>query len=249
MAADLHGFFLNCFIEGETFGVEQNGRVYRDTTELSLGRRSIKIVQSPEILRERAQKFRGEAVYTTTIVVRDVEAAERAEVGEMLTGLSFLLSFATSSQVAFYGWSHEEEPRLSERWATVAHTGFIRPVFDLHSGETVRKYLESTWQKYQRLEESRQLRAAIDLYVLSETRSLPDELKLATMFILLENLKSTFASEQGYNFVNEFYIKPSGDRWSFRGLLEEMLQDVGISAADLQAIVNLRNEIIHSGIS
>lgn len=249
MAADLYGFFLNCFIAAETGSVEREGRWYRDTIEVSLGERDVKIVQRPEIVGENARKYWGQAVPTTTVVVPGVEAAERTEVRELLTGLSYLLSFAASSDVAFYGWSHEEEPRLHERWATVAQTGFFRPAFDLSSGGAVREYLERTWQGYRRLEESRGLRVAIDLYVLAETRTLPDELKLATIFILLENLKSTFADERGYAFVKGHYTKPSGDRWGFRGLLAEMLADAGMTSPDLEPIVSLRNEIIHSGIS
>lgn len=249
MAADLYGFFLNCFIAAETGNVEREDRWYRDTIEVSLGGRDVKIVQRPEVLGENARKYRGQAVPTTTVVVPGVKVAERAEVRELLTGLSYLLSFATSSDVAFYGWSHEEEPRLNERWATVAQTGFFRPAFDLSNGGTVREYLERTWQGYRRLEESRGLRVAIDLYVLAETRTLPDELKLATIFILLENLKSTFADDRGYAFVKGYYTKPSGGRWGFRGLLAEMLADAGMTSPDLKAIVSLRDEIIHSGIS
>ena len=44
-----------------------------------------------------------------------MEPGEREQIKELLTGLSYLLSFATSSDVAFYGYSHEEEPRVNER--------------------------------------------------------------------------------------------------------------------------------------
>lgn len=249
MAADLEGFFLNCFIAGETGAVVRDGRPHRDTIELSLGGRSLKLVQRPEILGKSARDYRGQAVPTTTVVVRDVGVKERKQIKELLTRLSYLLSFATSSNVAFYGWSHAEDPPLSERWAVVAPTGFFRPAFDLASGKTVREYLERTWEGYRRLEESRRLRVAIDLYVIAETRSLPDELKLATIFILLENLKSTFAGERGVPFRDGAYRKPSGRSWSFKGLLSEMLKGVRMGSADLEAIVSLRNEIVHSGIS
>ncbi len=92
-------------------------------------------------------------------------------------------------------------------------------------------------------------RVAIDLFVLAETHSLPLELKLATMFILLENLKSTFANEQGYDFKDGRYRKASGKPWSFKALLFDMFKVVGMSSTNLSAIVNLRNEIIHSGMS
>ena len=250
MVADLKGcFFMNCFIAGETGAAERDGRAYRDTIELSLGGRDIKLVQRPEILGRRAQDFRGQWVETTTVVIANVKKQERKQIREFLQGLSFLLSFATSSDVGFYGWSHEEEPRLSEHWATVAQTGFFRPAFDLQSGKAVREYLECSWDGYSRLEESRRLRVAIHLYMIAETRSLPDELKAATMFILLENLKSTFADERGISFVDGYYRKPSGKSWSFKNLLSEMFKDVGMAQPNLDTAVRLRNEIVHAGIS
>ena len=50
MAADLKALLLNCFVAGETGTVERDGRVYRDTIELSLGGRAVKLVQRPEIV-------------------------------------------------------------------------------------------------------------------------------------------------------------------------------------------------------
>lgn len=97
MAADLEGFLLNCVIGGETGAVVRDGRSYRDTIELSLGGRSLRLVQRPEILGKNARDYRGQAVPTTTVVVRDVEVKERKQIKTLLTGLSYLLSFATSS--------------------------------------------------------------------------------------------------------------------------------------------------------
>ncbi|QIN85481.1 hypothetical protein GBA63_22535 (plasmid) [Rubrobacter tropicus] len=249
MAADLKGFFSNCFIAGEIGAAERDGRAYRDTIELSLGGRRVKLIQRPAILGENPRDYRGEFVETTTVVVADVSAEERDEVREMLLGLSFLLSFATSSDVGFYRWRHEQEPRLSEGWATVAQTGFFRPAFDLSGGKRVREFLEGSWDGYRRHEEGRQLRAAIHLYVIAETRLLPDELKAATMFILLENLKSTYAAERGIPFVDGYYRKPNGKSWPFKNLLYEMFKGVGMAQPDLKRAVLLRNEIVHAGIS
>jgi hypothetical protein len=142
VAADLKEFFLNCFIAGETGANERNGRAYRDTIELSLGDKSVKLMQRPEVLGERARDHRHLTVVTTTVVVANVEAGKREQVKDMLTGLSYLLSFATSSDVAFYGYADKEEPLVNERNAVVAHTGFTRPALDLRSGRAVREYLE-----------------------------------------------------------------------------------------------------------
>lgn len=249
MAPDLRGFFANCFIAGETGAAEREGRTYRDTIELSLSGRDVKLIQRPEIVGDNPRNYRHQWVPTTTVVVANVETEEREEIKELLQSLSHLLSFATSSEVAFYRWSYDEKSPRNGGWATVARTGFARPVVDLSSGQSVREYLERSWEGYRRLEQSRKLREAIHLYVLAETRSLPEELKAATIFILLENLKSTYAAERGIPFSNGDFRKQSGKPWKFENLLKEMFKDVGMTQPDLTAVVDLRNEIIHAGVS
>jgi hypothetical protein len=247
MAADLKGFLSNCFVGGERGSVGSGDRWVRNTIDLRFGGREVSIVQKPEAL--IPGPYNGWFVETTTVVVRDVRAEERDEVRELLERLSYLLSFAGCSQVACYGWEHTEDPPLKERWATVARARYFRPTLDIRRGDVVRRYLEDAWLKYFRLEKPRDLRRVVDIFVIAETHSLPLELRLATLFILLENLKSTFAKEQGFRFDGRDYLKPSGRPWSFKGLLSEMVKEGGMRQPDLGPIVDLRNEIVHSGAS
>lgn len=249
MAADLKGFLSNCFVGGEGGNVRSGGRWVRDTIDLRFGGREVSIVQKPEALIVNPSKYNGWFVETTTVVMRDVRVEERDEARELLDRLSYLLSFAGCSQVAFYGWEHSEEPPLKEHWATVARARYSRPTLDIRRGTVVRRYLEGVWPEYFRLEEQRDLRRVVDIFVIAETHGLPLELRLATLFILLENLKSTFAKEQGFQFDGRNYLKPSGSAWTFNGLLSEMVKGVGMRQPDLGPIVDLRNEIVHSGAS
>jgi hypothetical protein len=68
------------------------------------------------------------------------------------------------------------------------------------------------------------------------------------MFVLLENLKHTFALQNGYHFINNYFYDARGHRKTFKQLLKEMLNAVSMDP-NLTNIINLRNEIIHSGIS
>jgi len=250
MAADLKGFLSNCFVHGESGGVRSDGHWVPEAIDLRLGGRDLSIVQKPEALITGPSKYNGHFVGTTTVYVRDVRTEERDEVRELLERLSYLLSFAGCSQVACYGWEHPEDPPIrGEYWATVARARFSRPTLTIRRGEVVRGYLEGVWPEYVLVEEERDLRRSIDLFVIAETHSLPMELKLATMFILLENLKSTHARVQGYAFNGGRWEKPDGARPGFRDLLEEMLAEVGMRSPHLDAVVKLRNEIIHSGVS
>lgn len=253
MTADLKAFLLNCFVGGETASAHPEGGWIRNKIELSLGGYDIKILQRPWVINAKLSEYRGQAVDTTTVIVSDVELEQREEVLELLQGLSYLLSFATYSDVALRGWEHldehpDNEP-WAENWAVVARTGYFRPTFDIRDGKEIRVYLENTCESYFRFEEIRKLRVAIDLLVSAETLRLPLELRLTTLFVLLENLKSTFAQEQGYPFKKGYYRKSSGGKLFFATLLAEMFEKVKMDSPDLSAIKKLRNEIIHSGIS
>jgi hypothetical protein len=74
------------------------------------------------------------------------------------------------------------------------------------------------------------------------------EVKLLIMFILLENLKYTFASQVGYLFFKGFYRDVTGGKIRFEQLLKKMFTAAGMNPT-LDPIINLRNEIIHSGMS
>ena len=82
--------------------------------------------------------------------------------------------------------------------------------------------------------------------------------KLIFCFVALESLKSTFATAQKIPFVKRCFRKISNPPktklqdepcYSFEELLQNMLAAVGMHHAVLNPIVQLRNEIIHNGIS
>ena len=84
----------------------------------------------------------------------------------------------------------------------------------------------------------------------------PLEVKLAQIFIVMENLKGTFATKTGIPFFkgyfqdNAYPNRPlhKQPRIGFEALLTSMFKDVGMKPS-LRRIVRLRNEIIHFGLS
>ena len=95
------------------------------------------------------------------------------------------------------------------------------------------------------------------MLTICELPNLPLEVKLGQMFIILENLKSTYANYSEIPFISGFYrelsIPPKSNpkkekRLSFENLLSQMLIDVNIKVS-LKRIIRLRNEIIHFGLS
>lgn len=249
MTADLKGFFSNCFVGGEVGTVHRDDRWVRDRIDLRLGGRDVSILQKPEGLAMSANRFNGSFVPTTTVIVRGVRSEERSDVRELLERLAYLLSFAGCSEVACYGWEHDDEPPMREHWATVARARFFRPTLAIRQVGVVRGYLEGVWPRYVRLERQRDLRRTIDLFVRAETQGLPLELKLSTLFMLLENFASRYAREAGYAFKRGKWQKPDGERPGLRALLVEMLGGAGMGQPDLRPVVDLRNEIVHSAAS
>lgn len=248
MTKDFRGFLLNCFIGGDINTQQPNGGWIRNRLQFSFAGCDFEIVQAPEFISVNPADYRGQSVITTEVIVRSVDPAHREDVIEKLRGLAVLLSFITCSQVVLHGWEHPISEPQAQFWSVVAKTAYFRPVLNIINGRVVKKYLELVWPAYFKLEKPRKLKVAFDYFVSAEALSLPLELKLATMFMLFENLKATFASERGYRFKKGYYRKPSGKPWSFKLLLQGMFCKVGINPSPDEIIV-LRNEIIHSGIS
>jgi transposase-like protein len=132
---------------------------------------SVKRYSRLAFITAKASEYRDKQVPTTTVVVPNVPVEERESVLELLQGLSYLLSFATCSNVALYRWHQPGSKPSGERWRVVARLAYAQPVFDIRSGKTIRLYLERVWREYFRLEQARQLRVAIDLLCLPRTRA------------------------------------------------------------------------------
>ena len=245
---DLKGYLLNCFIGGEEVIHKPNGSLVRNKIALSFAGYEIMIVQRPEVISGNPGDYKGQAVETTEVTVHNLELSNIESVIDKLRGLATLLSFITCSQVVLYGWECSGVNPSAQYWSVVGRTGFFRPVLEIMHGRIVREFLEKVWPFYFRLEQPRKLRVAIDYFVSAQVLGLPLELKLITIFVLFENLKSTFASDRGYKYKKGYYQKPLGGRWSFKELLMEMFSDVAMNPS-IDSIITLRNEIIHSGIS
>ena len=130
------------------------------------------------------------------------------------------------------------------------------PVIDENDGKALKSFLTQTYEKYRQLCEVRSLDVVIELLNLADNKQ-PMELKLATVFILLENLKATYANEKGYIREKASYYKTEEDRRSgkrrlgFQKVLDNMFKDVGMTrnGNTLKDIVDLRNDIIHTAMS
>ena len=90
-------------------------------------------------------------------------------------------------------------------------------------------------------------------WALTITR-LPTEIRLLLLFIAIESVEDTFARAKSIPYSKGYFRKPPtrpgkpGATYGFEAFLLKMFADVGMRTG-VKRIVQLRNEIIHSGLS
>ncbi|PTQ05439.1 hypothetical protein CWO33_23445 [Vibrio splendidus] len=214
---------------------------------LSVSGLTIELHQEPELINAKKSELKGEFVESTKLVVKDIKEEDIDYVTGVVHKISNLLSFAVCSEVSFYAWNIEGTNR-SRVWSVRGAYNYFRPPFCCVDTSGIQRLVECSFETYSELYEERALNVVVDLLNTPEVKNLQLELKLATLFVLLENLKSTYAKSKGYKYKNGFYFSPSNKKYVFITLLQEMFESVNMEV-DLKEIKNLRNEIIHSGLS
>jgi len=239
-------YLANLNIVGSKFSTDTHGHSVRNVMLLAVNGFDLDLIQDKSLINCSPNKLIGQFVNSTQIVARNVPENSVKKLIETIHKITVLLSLATDSQVRFYKWVNTSD-FSGEQWTVNGVYSYFRPPLCTINSQYIVQLIEGSYSTFERIEISHKLRAAVDLFVTSEALTLPIELKLATIFILLENLKSSYAENNGYCFNKGSYIK-NGQKGTFRSLLAEMFQSVGISP-ELSKVVKLRNEIIHSGLS
>jgi len=238
-------FVANCIISGEKF---RNNK--RNLIELNLNGFNIELLQLGDFYkRSIASENKGKCLHTTNIYIKNLKKADFAKAQETIKYLTELLSFITCSEVFSFGYRY-----YTERYKSCI--GSIQtswPIINLINGKETKSFLECVWLTYTALREGRQLNVAIDYFTSSEHPELAIEIRLGITFILLENLKHTFARQKGYPFIGGFFrvmgaTSTRARTKSFKPLLTEMLKTVGMSPT-LDDVIKIRNAIIHSGLT
>lgn len=254
-AAPFTAHVANCLLIGEE-AIDLGGDAwFRGRIRLTLDGRSVDVRQQQWVVHGTSwSDVRGEWRYTTDVVVDDVTEAERDGVFQLCERLAELLGFATASEVPVFGWEHAVGSPVAYKRSTIAAINYFIPVVDTREGEVVRLFIERTWAGFGRERDRRKLPAVFHYLALADRDGTPLELKLAILFIVLEQLKHSFAVSNGYVFIRPRFHVPGttmptrGSGRGFEALLGEMFRAVGMNPA-LATVVDLRNEILHSGLS
>lgn len=250
--ADFIGHLLNLLMLGEEQSALPDGRRVLNRTRFSALGYNIELIQdlTPFDLKpQQVSAMKGGAYQTTRLIVRDAPLSAREEIIDLTNAIASLLSFASGSQVVMHEWEHCVSSQLGRSWSVVANFARFRPVFDLHNGKAVRRFLEMTIENYRRLSEERHLSVVVDYLVLPDALGLPLEMRLLAMFTLFENLKHSYAIQCGYPIKKDRFLRPPDFKnvWSFKDLLLDMLTSLGMTP-DVGNIISVRNEIVHSGL-
>lgn len=245
---DVICYLSNLPLSGITITDKPDGSWVRNNIPLSAFGYSMLITQDMDVLKFKQSELHGKFIQTSQVLIYDVKSSRDME--EKMNMLAEMLSFATNSQVGFIGWKQikgeSEDGCLGRRWTISGCYSAFKPPFCLvRSNQTV-SFIESCWQTYSKLRQPRKLNVAINLFTIPDAKELPLELKLATTFILLENLKASYA-DGVYEFRDgNYYVPDSRTRKTYAQLVKEMFEKVGMP--ETNTWTKLRNEIIHSGL-
>lgn len=240
----------NFFGHGNQFTHYPDGRSIMNVLAVRLPRYRIRIIQDPRISNNSLKP--GRPTVTSDV---EIEGVKRFSEGENIVfDLCHLLSFAAVSQVVPVEFGFKGQ---TTRIGIAGGSWLFRPVIEIENGSATEGYLEKTWAQYRKEKRRRKLPEVIEMLVFSDSPSLPLETRLLHTFVVLENLKATYARSKGIPFVKGFFRKLSDppkanpkkeETFSFQELLKAMFHDVGM-APTLRRLVKLRNEIIHFGLS
>ena len=240
---DFVGHISNCLINGDSFS-DINGIKIKNTINLFLANKSISIIQSPDLIIDKINmaEYQNKFVQSTKILIKNVNDVEIDSCHSLIIKLTSLLSFILNSQVIYYGYEYSEEKRF---WAALGYTNIFYNVLENNRGDEIKDFITSTWEQFEYNYERRKLPLIFD-YIFQAFSVNTIETKLVFSYVTLESLKYTFAKEKSFKFSNGCFRDQNSKRLSFNDLIKMMLNEVDINF-DVKEIIELRNDIIHSG--
>lgn len=248
--SDLRAYIANCLIAGHTITI--NGSSWtRDTVEFNCGGQIFVLKQKVNVITGDFSEFRGRFCETSEILVRDVAPDDVPRALAAIDRICWLLSFAGLSRVLCYGHDYPDGSVCRTRHTVAGVADFFRPTLEIRDATIIKSFVEQTYPTFVRLEKSRKLNVVIDYLLQAERQNQPTECRLIFAFVLLENLKDTYARKIGIPYIKGFFRKgPSAkaQHYNFEELLHLMFREVRMRRG-LKRVIKLRNDIIHSGLS
>ncbi|MES2124319.1 MAG: hypothetical protein V4503_06475 [Gemmatimonadota bacterium] len=243
----------NCLIAGE-LGREHSKGWTRNIIKLRLGLFDVELIQARDLITgTKWTDLRGQGVATTQLIASTVDDPSGQGREALRAAIMHLLTLATGSLVLASPWREDDGTRMEVSYPADGFINYFRPTIPTEDGEAVRLFLESCFPHYLDARRVVDLPVALAYYAHSLLDQDPLQISLVKSFVCLEHLKHTFAKRRGYQFVDGHFRtavtgKSSRTKLGFKSLLREMLSDFGMHP-ELDELIALRNDIMHSGLS
>jgi len=251
--SDYYGRLANCALHGiELTEVTKDGKPWnvRNLIRLNAGGFEIELHQDPK-LPVNFGDLRGRWISTTDLFVRDVTQDKVDTVRGIIDNVCDLLSFATESRVLPYFW---EYPAGSGLWSQYSMIGTVQMWrYPFAEPEHVKHFVDSGYDRYVQLRNSRKLHVVIDYIYHSVMGGIAAEIKVALACVTFENLRHNWALDSGYPSIDGWFREKGataaapGNPVGIRRHWGEMFAEVGMNG-DVQRIYDTRNEVIHTGL-
>ncbi len=228
MNMDVTCYLSNLAIYGTHCTVYPDSSWVRNKIPLNLSGYEMELIVSGDRIKDGNAKLN----------VKNVPEENIENLKSIVYCLADLLSFSTTAQVRFYWIEYGNSGMGMGESGSPARS----KIFDTPS--CIKDFVENCWNTYIQLRERRELKVVIEMLVSIDLVNLAVESKLAIIFILLENLKYTYAKDKGYHYnEGRFYrLAPKKEPLGFEKLLKEMFNEYDIND-DLTNVVKLRNDI------
>jgi len=225
----------------------------RDSLSFDCDGFTFQFIQNRDIISGKLDGFKGLFTRSSEVLIKNVKKNDVKKALKALDRICWLLSFASLSRVMCYGHEYPDGTGLGSFSSVIGESRYFRPSIDIRDGKQTIEFIEKSYSGYRQWEQVRKLNVVIDYLVQAERTGQPTELKLIIAFVVLENLKDTYARSMSIPYIRGYFRKvpkPKGcdDRYSFEELLHLMLSQVKMKKG-LKRVKTLRNEVIHSGVT
>lgn len=231
----LRAFVMNSKVHGESFSEEVDGKSVRDTVVFTCEGQRFVMNTNPDQLAE--------------ILVEGVVPEQTEATMEAIKRICWLLAFATQSQVACYGHDYPDGSPHKVRNSVHRAGQNADPVIEPADGTAIRMFVDQAYPLFKALEGARSLKVVIDYMLQAARPGLPMECRLVFLSVLLENMKQTYGTQLQFAFKRGKFVDPvTKVPLGFQEMVKRMFGSEGMTPS-LQPLVDLRNEVLHTGMA
>ncbi len=261
--SNLEVYIANLLMNGEKFSINENG-IIRDITVISCTGFKFTFKQlNPRI---KHSQIINTFQITTLVTIQKITHQNLDQALNIIDDICLMLSLITGNDVIRASYTFEKEGNMTP------HIGArINPKYQIINldGKSIHIFIDMCFAKFRSLKLSWQLNTIIG-YLCEANRTFQAiETKLILHYVVIENLKHTFALENGYIENKGKFSHPDFpplitkpvkcDKYQKKGnkyvyelgssqMTREMVKAIGIAEFRVNHLLTKRNKMIHEGV-